>query len=181
MDHHFIESYEDEREVLRKIDELKQQGCSESDMYVVARSNEQLTMIRLRTDVEYHAAETKGMGRLGIFIRGGAVPPVFTEMSDEVKQSVFFIRNFLMENSCFIIKKITKYPLVKIKKFQLHITSLEEWKCPPCSGRYMVMRNRSPSTARSMNILTPVRQNRYKSHRSQKVKRKRSERQNALS
>lgn len=110
MDHHFIESYEDEREVLRKIDELKQQGCSESDMYVVARSNEQLTMIRLRTNVEYHAAETKGMGRLGIFIRGGAVPPVFTEMSDEVKQSVFFYQELLDGKLLLYYKKINEMP-----------------------------------------------------------------------
>ena len=32
MDRHFIESYEDEREVLRKIDELKTKGATQADM-----------------------------------------------------------------------------------------------------------------------------------------------------
>lgn len=75
MDRHFIESYEDERVVLRKIEELKAMGYAESDMYVVARSSEQLTMIRSRTKVEYHAAEGKDMGRFGMYIRSRHVFP----------------------------------------------------------------------------------------------------------
>lgn len=95
MDRHFIESYEDERDVLRKVEELKTLGYAESDMYVIARTNEQLTMIRTRTDVDYHAAEGKGMGRLGIFIRGGPIPHFFTEIANETKESAFYYQQLL--------------------------------------------------------------------------------------
>lgn len=80
MNRHFIESYEEEREILRKIEELKILGYAETDMYVVARSSEQLTMIRISTDVEYHAAEGKGMGRFGMFIRSRHVFPNILEV-----------------------------------------------------------------------------------------------------
>ncbi|RLQ90437.1 general stress protein [Planomicrobium sp. Y74] len=83
MDRHFIESYEDEREVLRKIEELKALGYAESDMCVLARSSEQLTKIRTRTNVAYHAAEGKGMGRFGMLIRSRYVFSYINE--DEVK------------------------------------------------------------------------------------------------
>ncbi|MCM3610194.1 general stress protein [Planococcus sp. MERTA32b] len=83
MDHHFIESYEDEREVLRRIEELKAAGYAESDMYVLARSSEQLTKIHTRTNVAHHAAEGKGMGRFGALIRKRYVFSCIDE--DEVK------------------------------------------------------------------------------------------------
>ncbi|WP_422124132.1 general stress protein [Planococcus sp. X10-3] len=95
MNCHFIESYEDEREVLRKIEELKTKGFSDDDMYIIARSNEQLTSIRIRTDVEYHAAEGKGMGRIGIFFKGGALPLNFSEMTDETRESAFYYLELL--------------------------------------------------------------------------------------
>ncbi len=69
MDRHFIESYDDEREILRKIEELKLLGCNESEMYVLAWSREQLTMIRTRTDIEFYTAEEQKRGRHGIFNR----------------------------------------------------------------------------------------------------------------
>lgn len=96
MDRHFIESYEDERDLLRKIEELKTLGYAESDMYVVARSSEQLTMIRTSTDVEYHAAEGKGMGRFGMFIRSRHVFPYM--MEEEVKaQGIAELYQYLSE------------------------------------------------------------------------------------
>jgi len=95
MDRHFIESYEDEREVLRKIEELKTKGSSQADMYVIARSNEQLTRIRTRTDVDYHTAEGKGMGRIGIFFRGGPLPPYFSEMAAETRESAFYYQQLV--------------------------------------------------------------------------------------
>lgn len=95
MDGHFIESCEDERDVLRKIKELKKIGYTESDMYVVARSNEQLTMIRTRTDVDYHVAEVKGMGRGGIFIRDGSFLKLFTEITSETKESAYYYQQLL--------------------------------------------------------------------------------------
>lgn len=95
MDEHFIESYEDEWHVLRKIEELKNVGYAESDMYVVARSNEQLTMIRTHSDVDYHVAEVKGMGRVGIFVRNGSFLRLFTEITDETKESARYYQQLL--------------------------------------------------------------------------------------
>ncbi|OHX49054.1 hypothetical protein BB776_04465 [Planococcus salinarum] len=85
MNRHFIESYEDEREILRKIEELKILGYAQTDMYVVARSSEQLTRIRTSTDVEYHAAEGKGMGRFGMFIRSRHVFPYILEAEENAQ------------------------------------------------------------------------------------------------
>lgn len=85
MDHHFIESYQDEREVLRRIEELKALGYAESDMYVLARSSEQLTKIRTRTDVAHHAAEGKGMGRFGMLISSRYV---FSYMNEDEAKSM---------------------------------------------------------------------------------------------
>lgn len=95
MDRHFIESYEDEREVLRKIEELKKKGFAEADMYVIARSNEQLTGIRTRTEVEYHTAEGRGMGRLALFFCGGPLPAHFSELADETKVSSYFYQQLI--------------------------------------------------------------------------------------
>lgn len=95
MDRHFIESYEDEREVLRKIEELKRKGFSEEDMYVIARSNEQLTSIRTRTEVEYHTAEGRGMGRLALFFCGGPLPAHFSELAAETKESSYFYQQLI--------------------------------------------------------------------------------------
>lgn len=90
MDRHFIESYEDERDVLRKIEELIRKGFAEEDMYVIARSNEQLTGIRTRTEVEYHTAEGRGMGRLALFLCGGPLQAHFSSLAAETKESSCF-------------------------------------------------------------------------------------------
>ncbi|MFD1029949.1 general stress protein [Metaplanococcus flavidus] len=95
MECHFIESYEDEREVLRKIEVLKTKGFKDNDMYVIARSNEQLIKIRTRTDVEYHTAEGKGMGRIGTFFKGGPLPLNFSGMTDETRESAFYYLELL--------------------------------------------------------------------------------------
>lgn len=109
MDRHFIESYEDEREVLRKIEELKTKGCSQVDMYVIAWSNEQLTKVRTRTDVDYHTAEEKGKGRIGIFFSGGPLPPYFSEMAAETRETAFYYQQLLEGRILLFCNKSSEY------------------------------------------------------------------------
>lgn len=53
----FMGTFDNETEVLRKIEELKSQGTSEDHMYVMAKDKEQISMVRGRTDVDYKSAE----------------------------------------------------------------------------------------------------------------------------
>lgn len=93
MEDHFIESCEDEREVLCKIQELKKLGYNETGMYVVARTNEELTMIRTRTDVDFHSVEDKGMGRFGTVFRKHFLLPYLLESGDEVRAASELYQN----------------------------------------------------------------------------------------
>ena len=56
-DNKFMGTFNDENEVLKKIEELREQGSSEEDMYVLARSENQVSIIRGQTDVDYTSAE----------------------------------------------------------------------------------------------------------------------------
>lgn len=53
----FMGTFDNETEVLRKIEELKTEGTSEDHMYVMARDKEQISMVRGRTDVDYKSTE----------------------------------------------------------------------------------------------------------------------------
>ncbi|SDG64949.1 conserved domain-containing protein [Planococcus glaciei] len=56
----FMGTFDNETEVLRKIEELKSQGISEDHMYVMAHDKDQISMVRGRTDVDYKATEGGG-------------------------------------------------------------------------------------------------------------------------
>ncbi|MDN7226679.1 DUF2382 domain-containing protein [Planococcus sp. N064] len=56
----FMGTFDNETEVLRKIEELKAQGISEDHMYVMAHDKDQISMVRGRTDVDYKATEGGG-------------------------------------------------------------------------------------------------------------------------
>lgn len=101
MERHFIESYKDERDVLRKIEELKTEGYAETDMYVVARTNEQLTMVRTRTDVDYHSADGNGMGRLGTFFRNGLIHPYMVKSNGAISAAEEFYE-YLLEGKLLL-------------------------------------------------------------------------------
>lgn len=66
----FMGTFDNESEVLRKIEELKNQGVSEDHMYVMAHDKEQLSMVRGRTDVDYKSAEGGWMDKFMGFLSG---------------------------------------------------------------------------------------------------------------
>jgi len=66
----FMGTFDSETEVLKKIEELKAQGSREDDMYVMARDEEQISMLRGRTDVDYKSAEGNWMDKFMGFLSG---------------------------------------------------------------------------------------------------------------
>jgi len=69
--------YDVQAEVLSQVNELKTQGYSEDDIYVIARDNDQLNMIRRQTDVNLdtqgstgHHEEEGFMGKFVNFLSG---------------------------------------------------------------------------------------------------------------
>lgn len=66
----FMETFDTESEVLRKIEELKNQGISEDHMYVMAHDKEQLSMVRGRTDVDYTSSNGSWMDKFMGFLTG---------------------------------------------------------------------------------------------------------------
>lgn len=77
----FMQTFDTESDVLRKIEELKAQGSSESDMYVMARDKEQISMVRGRTDVDYKSVEGNWMDKFMNFLSGDdSTRGAFTDM-----------------------------------------------------------------------------------------------------
>lgn len=66
----FMGTFDSETEVLKKIEELKAQGSSEEDMYVMARDKDQISMVRGRTDVDYKSSEGNWMDKFMGFLSG---------------------------------------------------------------------------------------------------------------
>lgn len=66
----FMGTFDNETEVLRKIEELKTQGTSENHMYVMAQDKDQISMVRGRTDVDYKSAEGGWMDKFKGFLSG---------------------------------------------------------------------------------------------------------------
>lgn len=66
-----IQSYDVQAEVLHKINELKAQGYKEEDMYVIAKQDEQLTMVQGQTNVHLDVQEDENiMSKFKAFISG---------------------------------------------------------------------------------------------------------------
>lgn len=66
----FMGTFDNETEVLKKIEEMKAQGSSEDDMYVMARDKDQISMVRGRTDVDYKSSEGNWMDKFMGFLSG---------------------------------------------------------------------------------------------------------------
>lgn len=66
----FMGTFDSETEVLKKIEEMKAQGSSEEDMYVMARDKDQISMVRGRTDVDYKSSEGNWMDKFMGFLSG---------------------------------------------------------------------------------------------------------------
>lgn len=66
----FMGTFDSETEVLKKIEELKATGSKEDDMYVMARDEDQISMVRGRTDVDYKSSEGNWMDKFMGFLSG---------------------------------------------------------------------------------------------------------------
>lgn len=66
----FMGTFDTETEVLKKIEEMKAQGSREEDMYVMARNEDQISMVRGRTDVDYKSSEGNWMDKFMGFLSG---------------------------------------------------------------------------------------------------------------
>ncbi|EGA90810.1 hypothetical protein GPDM_03390 [Planococcus donghaensis MPA1U2] len=77
-----IQSYDIQAEVLHKINELKAQGFKEEDMYVIAKYDDQLSMVQGQTNVHLDAQEDDDiMSRFKAFITGeDSTRHAFTQM-----------------------------------------------------------------------------------------------------
>ncbi|WP_052131664.1 general stress protein [Planococcus sp. CAU13] len=70
MSKYFIGSYETDEQALRQIERLKDEGYSESDMYVMTQHEDQLTMIKGKTNVDNYAEEGNWLDRFTSFLSG---------------------------------------------------------------------------------------------------------------
>ncbi|ANU22085.1 general stress protein [Planococcus donghaensis] len=77
-----IQSYDVQAEVLHKINELKAQGFKEEDMYVIAKYDNQLSMVQGQTNVHLDAQEEENiMSKFKAFISGeDSTRHAFTQM-----------------------------------------------------------------------------------------------------
>ncbi|WP_434400134.1 YsnF/AvaK domain-containing protein [Planococcus sp. 11815] len=66
----FMGTFDTETEVLKKIEDMKAQGSREEDMYVMARNEDQISMVRGRTDVDYKSSEGNWMDKFMGFLSG---------------------------------------------------------------------------------------------------------------
>lgn len=66
----FIGTFQSENEVIRKIEELKAQGYEENDIYVVAKDENDISMVRGRTNAEVQSADGSWIDRFMAFLSG---------------------------------------------------------------------------------------------------------------
>jgi len=80
-DKKFVGTFQSENQVLNKIDELKAQGHSEEDIYVVTNDAESLSIVRGQTDVDLRFSEGNWLDRFIAFLSGDEpVRAAFTDM-----------------------------------------------------------------------------------------------------
>lgn len=66
----YIGMYYNETELVNRLDELKKEGWPEDDIYVVVKNEDQLTMLRSRTDAEIKSADDSWWDRFMGFVSG---------------------------------------------------------------------------------------------------------------
>ncbi|WP_313237797.1 YsnF/AvaK domain-containing protein [Sporosarcina ureae] len=66
----YIGMYFNETELVNRLDELKREGWPEDDIYVVVKNDDQLTMVRSRTDAEIKSADDSWWDRFMGFVSG---------------------------------------------------------------------------------------------------------------
>jgi hypothetical protein len=84
----FIKTFENQEEVLDQIEKLKNQGHSEDNMYVMAREDDQLSLVRGRTDVDNQTSSGKLVDRFTSFLTGNdQVHQAFIRMGLDEKEA----------------------------------------------------------------------------------------------
>ncbi|ARK24294.1 hypothetical protein SporoP37_06185 [Sporosarcina sp. P37] len=66
----YIGMYHNETELMNRVEELKKEGWAEEDIYVVVKNDDQLTMVKNRTDAEIKSADDSWWDRFMGFISG---------------------------------------------------------------------------------------------------------------
>lgn len=66
----FIGAFNQETELIEKMDELKAQGSQEEDFYVVVMNKDQLTLMRAHTEVREKSPQEDGMDKFKNFLAG---------------------------------------------------------------------------------------------------------------
>ena len=80
-DKKFVGTFQNETEVLNKIDELKTQGYSDNDIYIVTNDADRLSIVRGETDVDLRTPEGNWMDKFIAFLSGDEpVKGAFTNM-----------------------------------------------------------------------------------------------------
>ena len=90
----FIETYDTQEHVLQKIEELKKDGYLEEDMYIMAKSSDQLSLVKGKSDVEVHASEGGWADRFATFLTGDQkVHQAFLNMGIDESESERYYRD----------------------------------------------------------------------------------------
>jgi len=80
-DKKFVGTFQNESEVLNKIDELKIQGYSDNDIYIVTNDEDRLSIVRGETDIDLRTPEGNWMDKFMAFLSGDEpVKGAFTKM-----------------------------------------------------------------------------------------------------
>lgn len=87
-DKKYVGTFQTEQEVMTKIEELKTQGFSEHDIYVITNDKDSLSMVHGRTDVELKSSEANWMDKFKAYMTGDEpVKAAFTNMNFTEEES----------------------------------------------------------------------------------------------
>ncbi len=94
MPNRFIETFNTQEDVLQKIEELKKDGYLEKDMYIMAKSDDQLSLVKGKSEVEAHASEGGWADRFATFLTGDDnVHQSFLNMGIDENESEHYYRD----------------------------------------------------------------------------------------
>lgn len=101
-DNKFIGTYDNETEVLRKIEELKTKGAKEEDVFIASRNKGEVSMVKGRTDVDSKVAGgSKVENFLGFLTGNEPLKKAFAEMGMDQKEAERYFRE--VENGKIVL------------------------------------------------------------------------------
>ena len=101
-DNKFIGTFQSENQVLNKIDELKVEGYSEVDIYVVTNDEDSLSIVRGQMDVYLKSAEGNWMDKFIAFLSGDEpVRAVFNDMDLSEEESTHYYNE--LKNGSYLL------------------------------------------------------------------------------